>query len=125
MFTQYTNEFKTLETLFTGYVQQEEGEDKASKDALITYLNQQEMEFVKCVQIILHLGRNPQNATEDPEALYNKTMYAFNTLKGWRPQDIEVRHMVIKIPLDTYFANGLKVLGIKVDGCTETGPIQL
>ena len=41
-------------------------------------------------------------------------MNAFNMLKGWRPQDIEVRHMVIKIPLDVYFATGLKVLGIEL-----------
>lgn len=114
MFTHYTNELKKLHTLLYNYVQEEEGQDKASKEALIAYLNEQDMEFIKCVQVILHVGRNPENKGEDPQALYEKTMNAFNMLKGWRPQDIEVRHMVIKIPLDVYFATGLKVLDIEL-----------
>lgn len=120
MFTHYTNEFETLEILLRDYVQAEEGEDKVAKEALANYLNAQDMEFVKCIQVILHLGRNPQQNVEDPEALYHKTMQAFDTLKGWRPQDIEVRHMMIKIPLDTYFMDGLKVLGLAKKQPIET-----
>ena len=112
MFTHYQDQFKTLQSLLSQYVLEEEGKDEASKKALITYLNEQDMAFVKCVQVILHVGRNAKNQGENPHLLYEHTMNAFDKLKGWRSKEIEVRHMIIKIPLDVYFKNGLKYLQI-------------
>lgn len=110
MFKEYKNQSETLLELLRAYCQCEEGKDKASKEALSKYLNEQDMEFVKWVQVVIHLGCNPQEGT--PEEVYRKTMQAFNLLKGWRPQEIEVRNMIIKNPLDQYFIKGLKVLGL-------------
>ena len=113
MFTEYQEQFKIVQDLFSQYVLESEGNDEISRKALIDYLNDQDMAFVKCVQVILHVGRNPKNQGENPHLLYERTMNAFDQLKGWRSQEIEVRHMIIKIPLDVYFNNGLKYLQIK------------
>lgn len=110
MFQEYKNQSNKLLELLSAYCKCEEGKDKEAKEALSHFLNEQDMEFVKWVQVVLHLGCNPQEGA--PEEVYNKTMQAFNLLKGWRPQEIEIRNMIIKNPLDEYFINGLKVLGI-------------
>ncbi|MEF9960061.1 MAG: GNAT family N-acetyltransferase [Niameybacter sp.] len=112
MFIQYQNQIQTLPSLLKAYCEAEEGQDKAEKVALSDYLNAQDMAFIKWVQVVLHLGRNPQSGTDIPEELYNKTLQAFDMLKGWRPKEIEIRHMILKNPLHVYFQQGLEVLGI-------------
>lgn len=113
MLAYYTKEFEELKCLLSAYCNEEEGKDKESKNALIGYLLEQEMNFIKCIQVVFHLGRNPERYEGNlPETLYEKTMRSFDTLKGWRSKEIEIRNMIIKIPLDVYFAGGLQVLGM-------------
>lgn len=115
MLEKYINQFTALKSLLEDYVSAAEGSEteKVCHKALEEYLNTQALDFVKAVQVVLHIGRTKTlEETQSPEVLYNETMNAFNMLKGWRPQEIEVRNMIIKVPLDEYLMRGMQILQI-------------
>lgn len=116
MLERYTDQFTELRCLLEDYVKASEGsaEEKACQNKLKEYLGSQEMDFVKAIQVVLHIGRTKTlEETQAPEALYKETMNAFNMLKGWRPQEIEINNMIIKVPLDVYLMKGMQILQIK------------
>lgn len=116
MMVEYRQQLTNVKPLLTAYVEAEEGsiDEKDKQKELINYLNEQDMEFVKAIQVILHIGRTKEvSEGADPERLYAQVMESFNLLKGWRTKEIEVRNMIIKVPLDQYFMKGIEILKIK------------
>lgn len=108
MFKQYKEQLETVQTLFEAYVASDFNQVQTKE--LKNYLNGQDMAFVKLVQVILYVGSTKPHVEEGTkEALYDKVMDAFNQLKGWRTQEIEVNNMIIKVGMDRQFKEGMAV----------------
>lgn len=109
----YTAQLSALPSLLTNYVKAEEKSQKEreNKQTLSDYLNMQEMDFIKFIQVVIHIGKTKEVGQVDvPGSIYVETMQAFDLLKGWRPKEIEIQNMIIKAPLDEYLEKGLAIL---------------
>lgn len=108
MFKHYETQLQTIQRLLEDYVRS--GYGKAETEALKQYLNEQDMACVQLAQVILYVGKTKNQVQETTkEALYTNIMNAFNQLKGWRTQEMEVNNMIIKVPMDVEFRKGIAI----------------
>ncbi|MGL4344684.1 MAG: hypothetical protein ACRCTE_05775 [Cellulosilyticaceae bacterium] len=109
----YQVELEQVKQLMREYSEAEEGtsKEREARGLLRNYLNHQDMAFVKMIQVVLHIGKTKQvGGEESSEKLFEETYQAFDMLKGWRPKEIEVHNMIIKVPMEKYLDKGLLIL---------------
>lgn len=85
---------------------------KEKKEALENYLNTQDFEDVKIMQVVMYIGRDTEQSNVKPAAeLFEDNYNAFDR-NGWNKKSIEVSQMVQKVPLDEYLIKGKELLNL-------------
>lgn len=81
------------------------------KDKLIEYLMGLNINLIKDIHIILHIGKNEfDNCIHKPFELYKKTMMLFDSLRGWQDKELEINKIIDYKSVNLHFQNGLKKL---------------
>ena len=85
--------------------------NEGKKDKLIEYLMGLNINIIKDIHVILHIGKNElNNCVHKPFELYKKTMLTFDALRGWQEKEVEVNKIVECEASYAHFKNGLEIL---------------
>lgn len=113
MLNDYYVDFKNISQVFNDYCNGEEGLINNCNN-VIDYLNNLDMQLIKAIKIILHIGKNENNnCIHTPHELYKKTMNSFDILRGWKDKETEINSISIDSSISKYFDNGLEILKMK------------
>ena len=109
----YREEYDDLNKILCDYCKKENKNSFDSKKDVIEYLSKLDMDLIKEIQVILHIGCTCKENVMKPELLFDNIKQNFDVLKGWRTKEIEISNMVIDAPLDKYFEDGIEILQLK------------
>lgn len=107
MLSDYYVDFKNISQIFNEHCTEE-------KDEVIDYLSRLDMQLIKAIKVVLHIGKNEKdNCIHKPHELYKKTMNSFDILRCWKDKETEINGILTDSSISEYFDNGLKILKMK------------